>query len=177
MAFDLSEKFDTPVFIRLSTRVSHSQSMVEICDREEVELKPYEKNIAKYVMMPGNAKKRHPIVEERTSKLTEYADSYIESESELDRIVNNINSLIDISVYYDGTSAKQASIEMEPMVYDDNYYGDSYWIEPVIVFNDGSRYLIEEYFSSSDFDGVVNNMESFVERYERLLDRYFDFIF
>ncbi len=72
-AFDLSEEFDTPVFLRLSTRVSHSQSMVELSDREEKDLKPYEKNIAKNVMMPANAKKRHVVVEERQAKLTEYA--------------------------------------------------------------------------------------------------------
>ena len=55
MAFDLSEKYDTPVFIRLSTRVSHSQSLVELGERANDELKPYEKNIGKYVMMPANA--------------------------------------------------------------------------------------------------------------------------
>ena len=73
-AYELSEKYDTPVFLRLSTRVSHSQSMVELCGREEIELKPYEKNIGKYVMMPGNAKKRHVAVEERQKALEEYAN-------------------------------------------------------------------------------------------------------
>ncbi len=75
IAFDLSEEFDTPVFLRLSTRISHSQSMVELKDREEKELKPYEKNIAKNVMMPANAKKRHVVVEQRQAKLVEYAAS------------------------------------------------------------------------------------------------------
>ena len=75
LAFDLSEKFDTPVFIRLSTRVSHSQSLVEIGERCKDELKPYEKNIGKYVMMPANAVKRHVVVEERIKALTEYAES------------------------------------------------------------------------------------------------------
>lgn len=72
-AFELSEKFDTPVFLRLSTRVSHSQSLVELGEREEHELAPYEKNIAKHVMMPGNAIKRHVVVEERQKKLSEFA--------------------------------------------------------------------------------------------------------
>lgn len=75
MAFELSEKFDTPVFLRLSTRVSHSQSLVELCDRDSVELKPYEKDIAKNVMMPANAIKRHVVVEERTNKIREYAET------------------------------------------------------------------------------------------------------
>ncbi|MBQ9965674.1 MAG: indolepyruvate ferredoxin oxidoreductase subunit alpha [Clostridia bacterium] len=73
-AFALSEEFDTPVFIRLSTRVSHSQSLVEICERENVEIKPYEKNIGKYVMMPANAVKRHVTVEERIASLVEFAE-------------------------------------------------------------------------------------------------------
>lgn len=75
LAFSLSESFDTPVFLRLSTRVSHSQSLVEIGERENVELKPYEKNIAKNVMMPANAIKRHVAVEDRIKKLTEYAET------------------------------------------------------------------------------------------------------
>ncbi|MDO4618107.1 MAG: indolepyruvate ferredoxin oxidoreductase subunit alpha [Clostridia bacterium] len=74
-AYELSEKFDTPAFLRLSTRVSHSQSMVELCDREEKDLLPYEKDIAKYVMMPGNAKKRHVVVEERQAAIQAYADT------------------------------------------------------------------------------------------------------
>ncbi len=73
-AFTLSEEFDTPVFIRLSTRVSHSQSLVEICERENVEIKPYEKNIGKYVMMPANAVKRHVTVEERIASLVDFAE-------------------------------------------------------------------------------------------------------
>ncbi len=74
-AFELSEKFDTPVFVRLSTRVSHSQSLVEIGEREEVELKPYEKNIPKYVMMPAMAMKRHYVVEDRIAALKEFAET------------------------------------------------------------------------------------------------------
>ena len=75
LAFELSEKYDAPFFIRLSTRVSHSQSLVELQDRENVELKPYEKNIGNYVMMPANAIKRHVVVDERTKALTEYAEN------------------------------------------------------------------------------------------------------
>ena len=74
-AFELSEEFDTPVIIKMCTRVAHSQSIVEAGERIERETVPYEKNIAKYVMMPGNAIRRHPIVEERTRKLTAYAEN------------------------------------------------------------------------------------------------------
>lgn len=75
LAYDLSEKFDTPVLLRLSTRVSHSQGLVEEEPRTDVELKEYEKNIGKFVMMPGNAKKRHVVVEDRTKAIIEYAET------------------------------------------------------------------------------------------------------
>ena len=73
-AYELSEEYDTPVILKMCTRVSHSQSIVSIGERK-VPDKPYEKNIAKYVMMPGNAKKRHPFVEERTKKLKAFAET------------------------------------------------------------------------------------------------------
>ena len=73
-AFDLSEEFDTPVFVRLSTRVSHSQSLVEIGERENHPVKPYEKSIPKNVMMPAMAIKKHVLVEERTKKLIALAE-------------------------------------------------------------------------------------------------------
>ena len=75
LAFEISEEFDTPVFIRLSTRVSHSQSLVELKERKNVPVKEYKKDIAKNVMMPANAVKKHVVVEERTVKLREYAKS------------------------------------------------------------------------------------------------------
>ncbi len=75
IAFELSEQFDTPVIVRLSTRVSHSQSIVELCEREERPLKEYIKNPQKYVMMPAYARPRHVFVEERTKKLTEYSET------------------------------------------------------------------------------------------------------
>ena len=74
LAYELSEKFDTPVLLKMCTRVSHSQSVVETGDRVEA-LKEYVKDIPKYVMMPGNAKKRHPVVEARTRALVEYAET------------------------------------------------------------------------------------------------------
>ena len=75
LAFEISERFDTPVIIKMCTRVAHSQSVVETGGRVVPETIPYEKNIAKYVMMPGNAIRRHPVVEERMRKLAEYAET------------------------------------------------------------------------------------------------------
>ena len=74
LAYDLSEQFDTPVLVKMCTRVSHSQSVVELGERQE-HPGEYKKDIPKYVMMPGNAKKRHPVVEERTRKLVAYAET------------------------------------------------------------------------------------------------------
>ena len=73
-AYEISEKYDTPVLLKMCTRVSHSQSVVETGERT-VQLKEYQKDIAKYVMMPGNAKKRHPVVEARTAALVEFAET------------------------------------------------------------------------------------------------------
>lgn len=75
LAFELSEQFDTPVLIKMCTRVAHSQSVVELSAREVPQAIPYEKNIAKYVMMPGNAKRRHPVVEQRTQALRQWAET------------------------------------------------------------------------------------------------------
>lgn len=74
LGFELSETFDTPVIVRLTTRVSHSQSIVEINDRSEPEEKPFVDNMAKYVMMPAMARKRHIVVEQRQLKVHEYSD-------------------------------------------------------------------------------------------------------
>jgi len=74
-AYQLSEDYDTVVLFRTCTRIAHSQSIVEEGEPLPIPEKPYEKNIAKYVMMPGNAKKRHPFVEERTAKLTALAET------------------------------------------------------------------------------------------------------
>ena len=69
-AFELSEKYDTPVILRTTTKLAHSQSAVELCDRVEIEDKPYERNMRKYVMMPASAIGRHLVVEEREKRLS-----------------------------------------------------------------------------------------------------------
>ena len=73
LAYEISEKYDTPVILKMCTRVSHCQSIVETGERTE-HLKEYVKDIPKYVMTPANAIRKHPKVEERTAKLIEYAE-------------------------------------------------------------------------------------------------------
>ncbi len=75
LAYELSEQFDTPFLLRLSTRVSHCRSLVETAEREERELKPYRKDVMKNVMMPAMAKGRHVVVEKRTEALRAWAES------------------------------------------------------------------------------------------------------
>ena len=75
LAYELSEQFDTPVLLKMCTRVAHSQSVVETGERTEAPARPYTKNIAKYVMMPGNAIRRHPVVEKRTRDLIAWAET------------------------------------------------------------------------------------------------------
>jgi len=74
LAYELSERFDTPVLMKMCTRIAHSQSIVETSPRIET-TKTYEKNPQKYIMMPGNAKRRHPVVEARTKALSDWAET------------------------------------------------------------------------------------------------------
>ncbi len=82
LAFTLSEQFDTPVFVRLTTRVSHSQSVVSLSDPEPMTNKGFAKNPAKYVMVPANARLRHALVEQHMQALTTWAEK-----TEINRIV------------------------------------------------------------------------------------------
>lgn len=75
IGFELSEQFDRPVIFRITTRLAHSQGLVELKDREEIPDKTYEKDIRKNVMMPGNAKFRHVEIEKRNNELKEAADT------------------------------------------------------------------------------------------------------
>jgi indolepyruvate ferredoxin oxidoreductase alpha subunit len=88
LAFDLSEQFDTPVMLRITTRLAHSQTLVEEGQPNLVPLKEYKKNAPKYVMLPGYARGRHVEVEKRMLALAEYAET-----TELNRIELNDTSL------------------------------------------------------------------------------------
>ncbi len=80
-AYDISEKYDTPAMLRTCTRVAHSQCLVELHERDEHVLKPYERNPQKYVAAPANAVKRHVEVEKRMEALREFAET-----TELNRV-------------------------------------------------------------------------------------------
>ena len=84
MAYEISEQFDTPVLLRLTTRVAHSQSEVELLPREEVSVRPYQKDVAKHVMVPANARPKHIVVEKRMADLAAYNNS-----SPLNKVIMN----------------------------------------------------------------------------------------
>ena len=151
LAYELSEAFDTPVFIKMCTRVSHSQSVVEPGDRIEVS-KTYEKNPQKYIMMPGNAKRRHPIVEERTEKLTKWAET-----AEINRIE-------------DGTDRKIGIITSSTSYqYVKEVCGDKYPVLKLGMIWPLPKQKIIDFAASVDTLVVVEELDSFIETHCRQL--------
>ena len=102
--FDLSERYDTPVLIRLSTRISHSQTSVEAGERRELPLNDYVKDPQKYVMMPAAARGRHIIIEERMKKLA----SFVDEDASLNKVVDNGGKIGVISAGIAYQYAKEA---------------------------------------------------------------------
>ena len=151
LAFSLSEKYDTPVFIRLSTRVSHSQSLVELHEPENIELKPYVKNIAKNVMMPANAIGRHVVVEERSRKLAELAET-----CELNTVEDNGSR---IGVITSGVS----------YVYSKDALGDKVnYLKLGMVYPLPEK-LIKDFAASVDTLYVIEELDGFIEEFVRSL--------
>ena len=74
--YELSEKYDTPVILRTTTKLAHSQSTVELCDRVEVADKEYSRDLSKYVMMPASAIGRHLVVEDRETRMANDAAEF-----------------------------------------------------------------------------------------------------
>lgn len=116
-AYELSEEYDTPVIVKMCTRVAHSQSIVELGERLEKEPLAYEKNIAKYVMMPANAIRRHPFVEERTEKLAQYAESCAFNRVEMGETKLGIITSSTSYQYVKEVFGDQASILKLGMIY------------------------------------------------------------
>lgn len=147
IAFELSEQFDTPVIVRLSTRVSHSQSSVELCEREEKELKEYKKTPQKYVMMPAFAKGRHVFVEERTAKLVEYAET-----SPLNRV--EISDKAEFGVITSGAAyqyAKEALGERASVL----KLGTVNPLPVKLIQNFASKY--EKVYIIEELDGIIES--------------------
>ncbi|MBR4207387.1 MAG: indolepyruvate ferredoxin oxidoreductase subunit alpha [Lachnospiraceae bacterium] len=151
-AYEISEQFDTPVFIKMCTRVAHSQSIVETGERADVPMKEYVKDAAKYVMVPANAKKRHPIVEERTRKLIEFAET-----SELNRVekgTDNKLGIITSSTCYQ---------------YVKEVFGDSVSVLKLGIINPLPEKLIKDFAASVEKLAVVEELDPIIENHCKVL--------
>ncbi len=149
LAYELSEQFDTPVLIKMCTRVSHSQSIVEPGERVE-KVGEYQKDIAKYVMMPGNAKRRHPVVEARTRALIEYAET-----AEINRVEP-------------GQSKKMGIITSSTSYqYVKEVCGDTYPVLKLGMIWPMPEKKILDFASSVSCLVIVEELDSFIESYCR----------
>ena len=151
LAYQLSEEFDTPVFIKMCTRVSHSQSIVEPGERMEVS-KSYEKNPQKYIMMPGNAKRRHPIVEERTKLLTQWAET-----AQINRVEEGADQKIGII-----TSSTSYQYVKE-------VFGDTYPVLKLGMIWPLPKQKILDFAKTVTTLVVVEELDSFIETHCRQL--------
>lgn len=104
-------------------------------------------------------------------KLADIVDQNYDTQKQAERAAEKALELMDMAIYYDGTSQVQAKIEFEPVA-DLDYYGNvyGYYLEPVIVFWDESRYLFYEYFEDGDFDDFLDNLEDFLYDYEEMVE-------
>jgi indolepyruvate ferredoxin oxidoreductase alpha subunit len=144
-AYELSEKYDTPVIVRTTTRLSHSQGIVELGDRAEVADKPYQKDIKKNVMIPAFAKLRHIVVEQRDIKLADDASEMPINRVELnDTKIGIITS--GISYQYVKEALPQASVLKLGMI------------------NPLPRKLIQEFAAKVEKLYIVEELEPIIEQ-------------
>lgn len=148
-SFELSEQFDTPVIVRLSTRVSHSQSIVETEERKGDEVKVYEKNPRKYVMMPAFARERHVFVEERMIKLTEFAET-----SSLNKVEINNGK---IGIITSGVAYQYAK----------EVFGDSVSYLKLGIVNPLPIKLIKDFAEKFDTIYVIEELDDIIETHCR----------
>lgn len=151
LAYELSEQFDTPVLLKMCTRVSHSQSVVEPGERVEREAVPYQKNISKYIMMPAMAKQRHYVVEERTRRLTEWAETASVNRVEMGGTAMGI---ITASTSYQ---------------YVKEVFGDSVSVLKLGMANPLPVKLIRDFAARVDKLAVVEELDPIIENHCRML--------
>lgn len=148
LAYDFSEKFDTPVILRLTTRVAHSQSLVEVGDRCDYTLKDIEKNPSKYVMMPAMAKVRHAVVEKRCDDIAEYGYDCPFNKMEINDTKIGVITC-GISYQYAKEALPDASFLKLGITY------------PI------SEKLVKEFASKVDEIYVIEELDSFIEDFCR----------
>ena len=146
--YELSEKYDAPVILRTTTKLAHSQSVVELCDRVEVADKEYERNVAKYVMMPASAIGRHLVVEAREKQMAEDAASFPVNKMEInDKRIGFITC--GIAYQYVKEACPEASVLKFGLV------------------NPLSRKLVEDFASQVETVYVFEELEPVIEEQVR----------
>ncbi len=150
-AFALSEEYDTPVILRMCTRVSHSQSIVNTGEREDIPRIPYEKKPSKYIMMPGYAKLRHPVVEDRMSRLSGYAENCPFNRIEW--------GCTDIGIITSGTSYQ----------YVKEVFGDTVSVLKIGMPNPLPKKLIKDFAAKVDKLYVIEELDPVIEDHCRKL--------
>ncbi len=142
-AYELSEKYDTPVILRTTTKLSHSQGVVKLCDRIVPEDKLYERNVKKYVMMPGSAIGRHVVVEDRENRLAVEASEFS---------INKIDRGDKVGIITSGICYQ--------------YVKEAYPTASVLklgIINPLPKKLIEDFILSVDKVYVVEELEPVIE--------------
>ena len=147
-AFELSEKFDTPVIVRMCTRIAHSQCAVEICEPIAKTKKEYKKEPQKYIMAPANAIRKHPVVEARTVALAEYAET-----SELNKVELAENK--SLAIITSGTSYQ----------YVKEVFGDSVSVLKLGLVNPLPAKLIADFAKKHDRVVVIEELDPVIENF------------
>ena len=150
-ALELSEQFDTPFLLRLTTRIAHSQSVVETLPREDYKLKEYTKNFKKYVMMPGMARARHIVVEARNNALREFAEKSV-----LNKIERGSSKVGIICAGIAYQYAKEA-------------FPDASFLKLGLIYPLPER-MIEEFAKSVETLIVIEELEPFFEEHVKRLN-------
>ena len=145
-AFELSEKFDTPVIVRMCTRIAHSQCAVEVCEPLAKTKKEYKKDPQKYIMAPANAIRKHPVVEARTAAIAEYAET-----SELNKVELADNKAL--AIITSGTSYQ----------YVKEVFGDSVSVLKLGLVNPLPAKLIADFAAKHDRVVVIEELDPVIE--------------
>ena len=147
-AFELSERFDTPVIVRMCTRIAHSQCAVELCEPKEKVKRAYEKNPQKYIMAPANAIRKHPVVEARCAAVAEYAES-----SELNRV--ELSDSKALGIITSGTCYQ----------YVKEVFGDSVSVLKLGLVNPLPSKLITDFANKHDRVVVIEELDPVIESF------------
>ena len=155
IAFDMSENFDTPVLFKMCTRISHSQSIARLSDRQNHPAKKYEKNIQKNVMTPANAIRKHPMVEKRNKEISQWAEI-----SELNRIETASDITSKIGIITSSTSYQ----------YVKEVFGDSVNVLKLGLVNPLPENQIKKFAQNLEKLIIIEELDPIIEEFCRSLN-------